>query len=104
MKILIHLLQKEFKQIFRNKSIVAIIMVMPVVQLLIIPLAADYEVKNINLSVVDHDHSAYSRKLVLKITASTVSLLAYCISASTLKSSSVRRTPSVAPCVTNQMI
>jgi len=70
MKILIHLLQKEFKQIFRNKSIVAIIMVMPVVQLLIIPLAADYEVKNINLSVVDHDHSTYSRKLVLKITAS----------------------------------
>ncbi len=70
MKTLIHLLQKEFRQIFRNKSIVAIIMVMPVVQLLLIPLAADYEVKNINLSVVDHDHSAYSRKLVLKITAS----------------------------------
>ena len=70
MKILIHLLQKEFRQIFRNKSIVAIIMVMPVVQLLLIPLAADYEVKNINLTVVDHDHSAYSSKLVLKITSS----------------------------------
>ena len=29
------LLQKEFKQIFRNKAILVLIMVMPVVQLLI---------------------------------------------------------------------
>lgn len=64
------LLQKEFRQIFRNKAIVALIMAMPVVQLIIIPLAADYEVKNINLSVVDHDHSPYSRQLTNKITAS----------------------------------
>ena len=64
------LLRKEFKQIFRNKSILALIIVMPVMQLLILPLAANYEVKNINLSVVDHDHSSYSQQLVLKITAS----------------------------------
>jgi ABC-2 type transport system permease protein len=64
------LLQKEFRQIFRNKAIVAIILVAPIVQLLILPLAANYEVKNINLSVVDNDHSDYSQKLVSKITAS----------------------------------
>lgn len=64
------LLQKEFKQIFRNRSILVIIMVMPVMQLLILPLAANYEVKNINLSVVDHDHSSFSKKLISKITAS----------------------------------
>ena len=64
------LLQKEFKQIFRNKAILVLIMVMPVMQLIILPLAADYEVKNINLSVVDHDHSPYSRQLISKITAS----------------------------------
>ncbi len=40
------------------------------IQLLILPLAADYEMKNIKLSVVDHDHSAYSRQLINKITAS----------------------------------
>jgi ABC-2 type transport system permease protein len=34
------------------------------------PLAADYEIKNINISVVDHDHSSYSRQLVNKIGAS----------------------------------
>lgn len=43
---------------------------LPVVQLLILPLAADYEVKNINISVVDHDHSTYSQKLISKISAS----------------------------------
>jgi ABC-2 type transport system permease protein len=64
------LLRKEFRQIFRNKAIVAIILVVPIVQLLILPLAANYEVKNINLSVVDNDHSDYSKKLVSKITAS----------------------------------
>lgn len=64
------LLQKEFKQIFRNKAILALIMVMPIIQLIVLPLAADYEVKNINLSVVDHDHSPYSRQLISTVTAS----------------------------------
>lgn len=64
------LLQKEFRQIFRNRAILAMIVLMPVVQLIIMPLAADYEVKNINICVVDHDHSTYSRNLINKITAS----------------------------------
>lgn len=70
MRTLLFLLQKEFKQIFRNRSILAMIMVMPVVQLIILPQAADYEVKNINLAVVDHDHSTYVQHLVSGITAS----------------------------------
>ncbi len=64
------LLQKEFKQIFRNKSILAMVVVMPIVQLIILPLAANYEVKNINLAIIDHDHSTYSQKLITTITAS----------------------------------
>lgn len=64
------LLRKEFKQIFRNRTILIMIMVMPAMQLLILPFAANYEVKNINLSVVDHDHSSFSQKLISKITAS----------------------------------
>lgn len=64
------LLQKEFRQIFRNRAILAMICMMPVIQLIVLPLAADYEVKNINLAVVDHDHSTYSQQLVTKITAS----------------------------------
>ena len=70
MRTLRFLLQKEFRQIFRDPSILRIIFVMPMIQLLILPWAADYEIKNIQLAVVDHDHSDYSRQLVSKITAS----------------------------------
>ena len=70
MRTLKFLLQKEFRQIFRDPSIIRIIFIMPVIQLMILPWAADYEMKNIKLSVVDLDHSDYSRQLVSKITAS----------------------------------
>ncbi len=70
MRTLKFLLQKEFRQIFRDKANVRMIFIMPVIQLLILPWAADYEIKNIKLSVTDHDHSVYSRQLVSKITSS----------------------------------
>ena len=70
MRVLKFLLQKELRQIFRDTSILKILFIMPMVQLLILPLAADFEIKNINLGVVDHDHSEYSRKLVTKIISS----------------------------------
>ncbi len=70
MRTLKFLLQKEFRQIFRNPSIIRIIFVMPVIQLLILPWAADYEIKNVKISIIDHDHSSYSQKLISKITAS----------------------------------
>ena len=75
MRTLKFLLQKEFRQIFRDPSILRIIFIMPVIQLLILPWAADYEMKNIKLSVIDHDHSSYSQKLISKITSSGYFLL-----------------------------
>ncbi len=70
MRILKLLLQKEFLQIFRNKSLLPMIFVMPLIQLLLLPLAADYEVKNIAISIVDHDHSTTSAALIRTITSS----------------------------------
>lgn len=64
------LLIKEFKQIFRNRTLLPLIFAMPLVQLLVMPLAADYEVKNINISIVDNDQSTFSRQLISKISAS----------------------------------
>jgi ABC-2 type transport system permease protein len=64
------LLQKEFRQIFRDPSILRIIFIMPMIQLLVLPWAADYEIKGIHIAVVDHDHSSYARRLTEKITAS----------------------------------
>ncbi|HEV7780194.1 MAG TPA: ABC transporter permease [Chitinophagaceae bacterium] len=70
MRTLRFLLQKEFRQIFRDPSILRVILIMPVIQLLVLPWAADYEMKNIKLAVVDQDHSDYSRQLVNKISSS----------------------------------
>ncbi len=70
MRTLLFLLQKEFRQIFRDPGILRLIFVMPVIQLAVLPWAADYEIKNIKLAVIDHDHSSYSRNLINKVTAS----------------------------------
>lgn len=75
MRTLKFLLQKEFRQVFRNPAIIRMIFMMPMIQLIILPQAADYEVKDIKLSVVDHDHTEYSRQLISKITASGYFLL-----------------------------
>lgn len=70
MRTLKFLLEKEFRQIFRNSAMLKIIFLAPVLQLLILPLAADYSVKNILLAIVDLDHSSYTQKLISKITSS----------------------------------
>lgn len=70
MKKLLVLLEKEFRQVFRNPAILRMVLVMPVVQLLVFPFAANYEVKNVSLSIVDRDHSSYSQKFISKITGS----------------------------------
>src|SRR4026208_105118 len=70
MRTLKFILRKEFRQIFRDPSILRVILIMPVIQLLILPWAADYEIKKIKLAIVDHDHSEYSRQLRNKITSS----------------------------------
>lgn len=70
MRTLKFLLQKEFRQIFRNTIILRMIIAMPIIQLLVMPLAADFEFKNINISVIDHDRSSYSKQLTDKIIAS----------------------------------
>lgn len=64
------LLEKEFRQIFRNPAILRMFLAMPLIQLIILPFAADYEMKNINLVVVDHDRSMYSQRMVQKMVAS----------------------------------
>ena len=65
-----YLIEKEFKQIRRNGFIPRMIIGLPIVALIIYPFAANFEVKNIALSVVDHDKSSYSQKLIQKVQAS----------------------------------
>jgi len=67
---LYYILQKEFLLIFRDVTILRLIFIMPVMQLLLIPLAADYEVKHISIAIVDHDDSSDSQRLIQKVAAS----------------------------------
>jgi ABC-2 type transport system permease protein len=64
------LLQKEFRQIFRDRTILAMMLGVPIIQLVIMPWAMNLNIKNINLSVVDNDHSTYSQQLITKVGSS----------------------------------
>jgi len=70
MRILATLLVKEFKQIFRNRLMLPIIFVVPVVQMILLTYAASLEMKGINMAVVDQDYSQASRLLVSRFEAS----------------------------------
>lgn len=69
MKIIFYIVRKEFRQIFRNRSMLPVIFVMPIVQLLILSNAATFDIKNIQLHIVDLDRSSYSRELISKFQA-----------------------------------
>jgi ABC-2 type transport system permease protein len=70
MKTILFIVQKEFRQIFRNKAMLPIIFVLPLLQLLILSNAASFEIKNIKFSYIDNDHSVASRELISKFQAS----------------------------------
>ncbi|PKO99464.1 MAG: ABC transporter permease [Bacteroidetes bacterium HGW-Bacteroidetes-8] len=64
------LLEKEFKQIARNRFLPKLILVYPVVMMILMPWAANLDVKDIRLCVVDNDNSTYSRRLTQKASGS----------------------------------
>ncbi|MDE6369171.1 MAG: ABC transporter permease, partial [Muribaculaceae bacterium] len=69
-RILIALLKKEVTLMRRNPIIPKIIFVMPLMVMLVIPLVANLDVKNVIVTVVDNDHSQLSRRIVADIDAS----------------------------------
>ncbi|UCH15155.1 MAG: ABC transporter permease [Bacteroidales bacterium] len=70
MRTIVFILYKEFLQIFRNKTMLPIIFIVPVVQLIILAHAATMEMKHIKLYVVDKDLSSTSKKLISKFEGS----------------------------------
>lgn len=69
MRTILYILQKEFRQIFRNKQMLPIIFAMPILQLLILSYAVTFEIKIINLVIVNQDNSYSSRQLIAKFAA-----------------------------------
>lgn len=65
-----YLLEKEFKQFKRNPFLPRLVIAFPMMVMLVFPLVANFEVKNVKLSVIDHDKSTYSRNLIQKVRSS----------------------------------
>ena len=70
MRMLGFLLQKEFIQIFRDKTILLILFLITSILLFILPPAAKVKTSKIVLSVVDHDRSSMSASFLRKLTSS----------------------------------
>lgn len=64
------IIQKEFIQIFRNKAMLPILFVMPIMQLLILSNVATFDIKNVKLHLIDNDQTSTSRTLAEKFTRS----------------------------------
>ena len=70
MRTILFILQKEFIQIFRDKTMLPIIFVAPLMQLLVLSYTATFEIKNVSLAFVDYDAGSYSQELKAKFKGS----------------------------------
>ena len=79
LRILKALLKKEVTLMRRNPIIPKIIFVMPLMVMLVIPLVANLDVKNVNVVVVDSDRSQLSRRMIANLDAAkAITVNAYC--------------------------
>lgn len=62
-----HLFIKEAKQFAANPFMPAVLVLLPVLLMLLVPMAANMEVRDVRLSIVDRDRSAMSARLVDRI-------------------------------------
>ncbi len=73
------LLKKEVAMMRRNPIIPKVILIMPLMVMLVIPLVANLDVKNVNVTVVDNDHSLLSRRIISDMEAAeSLSVVAVC--------------------------
>ncbi len=77
MRTILYLIRKEFLQIFRDKFIGKAIFAVPLVQMLILVPAITFEIKNVNLCIIDKDMTADSRRLTSQIEGSTFFRIRY---------------------------
>lgn len=64
-----YLIEKEFKQLWRDKFIISLIFVLPCLVMLVFPWATTMEIKNVNITVVDYDRSSVSAQMLNKLSS-----------------------------------
>lgn len=65
-----YLIEKEFKQIRRNSFLPKLFVMMPLMMMLVMPWAANQQIKELKMCVVDLDRSPLSERMVHKIVSS----------------------------------
>lgn len=70
-----YLLKKEFTQFFRSRFLPKLVIIYPVMIMLVIPWIVNMDIKNINLTIVDHDGGVLAQKLIQKIELSDYFIL-----------------------------
>ena len=70
MRIILYLIRKEFLQIFRNKFTSRAVFLVPIFQMLILVPAVTFEIKNIDLCIIDKDMTPESRGLINRLEGS----------------------------------
>lgn len=75
------LLKKEVVMMRRNPFIPRIIIAMPLMVMMVLPLVADLDVKNVGVAVVDNDRTDLSRRIVSDMDASEFLTVTGCMSA-----------------------
>ena len=70
LRILKALLKKEVRLMMRNPFIPRIIVMLPLMAMLVLPLVANLDVKNVGVAVVDNDRSELSRRIAADMDAS----------------------------------
>jgi ABC-2 type transport system permease protein len=74
---IIALLKKEFGQLFKDKKLLPIVFVAPVVQLILLGYAASFDIKDISVVLCDLDKTEQSRELAKKLVTSGYFTIAY---------------------------
>jgi ABC-2 type transport system permease protein len=70
MRILFHVIRKEFIQLRRDRKMIPMLIGSPLIQLLVFGFAANLDVRHVPMVVMDRDHTAASRALVERFTGS----------------------------------
>lgn len=70
MKQILHFIKKEFLQFKRDPKMFGIILIAPVIQLILLGYAANFDIDKVKLIVMDRDNSVSSREFIERFTSS----------------------------------
>lgn len=66
-----HVTRKEFLTFFRDPATRRILLLMPIMQLIVYAFAANLEVRNINIGIINQDQGQWSNELIQRTTAAS---------------------------------